>query len=310
MMLTPNRAVVASLATASILFAGIAANGATVFLADFEAGAVAANTGTLSFSGPGAQSIVDVDGTASHTDWGAKALWADRSASSGTAVGFTMTWDLTAPVSLDGATVDFEHIIRRTNTPDVKSHFVNGLDSNGATVFSLFLIDREDSGLANIDPDYTEPTETDERQRQTVGFIDPVDGQSLFPSSSIASGSIPDSNDRSGGGNSFERFFGNDNRDDPVSEEQAGLFTVTTSPTGWTLNATPRQSSTLSAFTTTEQSFFDSGVIDLAKIEVIGETVQAGGYWDNLSVEGTIIPEPSASAICVLGLIALPRRRR
>ena len=273
----------------------------TVFSAAFEGlTQPAADTGTLSFTGPGVQSIVSVDGSASHTDWGTNALWADRSASSGGAQGFTMSWDFTDPVDLNGATIDFDYILRRTNTGNVKSHFVNGLDSNGATVFSLFLIDREDSGLANIDPDYTEPAETNERQRQTVGFIDPTAGQSLFPSSSIATGSIPDSNDRSGGTNDFEFFFGNDNRDDPVSEEQAGLFSVTTSPTGWTLNATPRQSSTLSAFTTTEQSFFDSGVIDLAKIEVIGETVQAGGYWDNLSVQGTVVDPPTPLKLQVL----------
>ena len=112
---------------------------ATVFSADFEGGAVAANVGTLTFTGPGVQSIATNDGTATHTDWGSNALYADRSAGSGSAPGFRMEWNLSSPVSLDGATIDFEHIIRRRNTPNVKSHKVHAYDSNGDRVFSILL---------------------------------------------------------------------------------------------------------------------------------------------------------------------------
>ena len=282
------------IAALAICFAGSQAVAqTTVFSADFESGAVAADIGTLGFTGPGVQSIATNDGTAAHTDWGMNALWADRSASSGTAEGFRMQWDFTDPVDLSGATIDFEHIIRRTNTPNVKSHYVNGLDSNGEVVFSLYLIDRVDGGLANIADYLDNGTDTDERQRQTVGFDDPTNGLSLFSTAQIASGAIPDSNDRSGGTNSFgaNLFYGNDNRDATVGDNNAGLFSVTTTSTGWTLNATPEETSSHLPFTTVEMPFFGSP-INLASVEVIGETVQSGGYWDNLSVTGTVVLPP------------------
>ena len=215
--------------------------------------------------------------------------------------------DLTNPVELDGATVNFDHIIRRINTTDVKSSFINGLDSQGNTVFSVVLYDREDNGLTNINPAYTEPSESDERQRQTVGFNHPVDGLSLFDTSDIAIGSIPDSNDRSGGSNSFQFFFGREDSDVSINEESAGVFSVSLSSTGWTLDATPFATSVLGGFTTTEQPFFNSNPVDLARIEVVGQTVQTGGYWDNLSVTGTEIipPEPMTLQVFSNGDIKL-----
>ena len=280
---------------------------ATVFSADFEAGAVAADVGTLTFTGPGAQSIATNDGTAAHTDWGNNALFADRSASSGNATGFRMQWNLTSPVSLDGASIDFEHIIRRRNTPNVKNHKVHAYDSNGDRVFSILLVDRIDSGLANIGDYLDNGTDTDERQRQNVAFIDDINGDSLFAAAQIASGTLPDTNDRSGGGNSFDFFFGDDNRDAVVADNNAGLFSITTSNTGWTLTATPDEASGLSQFTTIEMPFRNGAVQDIALIEVVGESVQAGGYWDNLSVTGelVVIPEPTSAFLLVLSSAAL-----
>ena len=286
------------------------AHAATVFSADFEAGAVAADIGTLTITN-GNPSIVDADGAASQTDWGEKALWADRTASSGSGAGFNMEWGLTDTVLLDGAVIDFEFALRRTNTSDVKSHFVTAFDSNDNKLFSIILIDREDSGLANIDPEYTEPSESNERQRQTVGYDDPINGASLFVAADLASGVIPDSNDRSGGSNSFTFFFGNDNRDDPVSEEQAGIFSISLSSTGWALDAQSREAGTsLADFTTNELPFFDAGVANLARIEIDGETVQAGGYWDNFSVTGTIVPEPASGVLFCIALVWLVRSQR
>lgn len=270
----------------------------TVFSAGFESGSVSADVGTLSFSGPGAQSIVAVTGNHGDTDWGNSALFADRSASSGMASGFTMTWDLTDPVALNGATVNLDYVLRRSNTNNVKSHFVNGLDSNGSMLFSLFLVDREDGGLTNAVPDYGP---SDERQRQTVGFIDPVNGQSLFPRSSIAAGTVPDTND---GANNFDFLFGRTGTDGPVDEGEAGVFSVSVSDTGWTLNAKGFEGSALADFTTTKQPFFDAGVLDLAKVEVVGETVQAGGFWDNLSVTGNVV-QPLSLQVLSTGQIKI-----
>ena len=294
--------------TLAACLACVQVHAATVFSADFEGGSVAADVGTLSFTGPGSQSIASVNDTATHTDWGNNALWADRSASNGTAEGFRMQWNLTDTVSLDGATIDFEHIIRRTNTPNVKSHIVNGYDSNGATLFSIILIDRIDGGLANIADYLDNGTDTDERQRQTVAYVDATNGNSLFAQAQLASGLVPDSNDRSGGGNSFgtNLFFGN-NGDPAVNDQEAGLFSITLSNTGWTLTGTPNFDSVHSAFTTVEIPFLDGAVQDLAQVEVIGETVQAGGYWDNLSVTGDVvaIPEPTSALLILAGSSAL-----
>ena len=288
------------IAALAICFAGSQAVAqTTVFSADFEAGNVAADIGTLGFTGPGAQSIVGVDHTSTTTgpDWGTQALWADRSASSGGAEGFRMQWDFTNPIDLSGATIDFDYIIRRTNTPNAKSHFVNGLDSNGEVVFSLYLIDRVDSGLENIG-DYVDVGDPngDERQRQTVAYVDPANGNTLFSTSQIASGTIPDSNGGTGGSNSFgtNLFYGNfgDPGASGVADDEAGQFTITTTSTGWSLSAIAEEDSVRDDFSTVEIPFFSATPVNLASIEVIGETVQAGGYWDNLSVMGTVVTPP------------------
>lgn len=282
-----------------------------VFLADFES-STSANIGTINHSGGPAPQLVPVDGSATHTDWGTNSVWWDRSASSGSGAGFTAELTPESRVELDGATLTFDFVLRRTNTPDAKSHFVTAFDSNGNTVFSVQLVDREDSGLTNIEL-FTTPPETDERQRQIPIYVDPATGATMFAPSQIASGTAPDGNDRSGGSNSFTFFFGNDNRDAAnVNEAEAGSFAVTTTATGWTLSAEAYQADTsLPDFTTNELPFSDNSVVDIARIEITGETVQAGGYWDNLSLDGTIIPEPST--LMLLGIcfaICGTRRKR
>ena len=266
-----------------------------VFSADFEGGLVQADTGTLTITNS-VTSIVGVTDSAdpNETDWETGALFADRTASGGGDPGLNMVWDFTDPVSLTGATITFDHAIRRFNTPNTKSHTITAYDSLDSVLFSVSLIDRIDGGLENI-ADYVTSPETDERQRQTVTYIDPINGNSLFAASQIASGAIPDSNDRSGGSNSFTGFFGADNTDDANADESdAGSFSITTTATGWTLSAkaapapNPGAGGSLSDFTTVEIPY-SSNVLDLARIEVDGATVQAGGFWDNLSVDGTIV---------------------
>ena len=285
-----NRTRALNFAAAVVAAAGFGAatpaQSQVVFEADFESGAVGANVGTLSFIG-GAQSIdTTVTGDGTHTDWGTGSLFADR-IGTGTEAGFKMTWELTNPVELDGASIDFEHIIRRFNTSDVKSHFVSGYDSEDNLLFSLKLVDREDSGLANIADYLDNDTDTDERQRQNVAYVDPVSGDSLFSAAQLASGDLPDTNDRTDGTNDFEQFFGRDNLSDGIlNEEEAGLFSVALTDTGWTLNATPRQVSTLTPIATIELPYTNPG-INLARVEIDGETAQAGGFWDNILIQGT-----------------------
>ena len=134
-----------------------------------------------------------------------------------------------------------------------------------------------------------------------------MNGESLFAAAQIASGTLPDTNDRSAGSNSFDFFFGDDNRDADVADNNAGLFSISTSNTGWTLTATPDEASGLSQFTTVEMPFRNGAVQNIALIEVVGETVQAGGYWDNLSVTGDVvaIPEPTSALLILAGSIAL-----
>jgi|GEM_PF-5615127 len=284
----PTRTRGALLALASSTLLPLAAHSQTLFSSDFESG-TAADIGSIQYSNPENVSPVGVDGDATHTDWGNGAVWIDRAASSGTGPGFVATLNPTGPVSLDGSSFHFEFVLRRTNTPGVKGHYVTAYDTGGNTVWSVKLVDREDAGLANIG-EFTEEGETDERQRQIPVYENPATGDTMFSASQIASGTAPDGNDRSGGGNVFTFFFGNDNRDDPVSEEQAGLFTVTTTPTGWTLAAVSREAGTsLPDFTTVELPFHEPTVNSIAYIEITGETVQAGGYWDNLVLTGTEI---------------------
>ena len=66
-----------------------------------------------------------------------------------------------------------------------------------------------------------------------MAYVNPVNGNSLFQASDLAAGMIPDSNDRSGGGNVFTSFFGNDSRDaTAVSEAQAARFSIDCAPVG------------------------------------------------------------------------------
>lgn len=250
-------------------------SGATVFEARFESpGSLAADVGTLTLTNANA-SHVSVDGNHSQLDWGTGALFTDSAASPTQGPGYGGLWGLTQAVDLDGATVSFEYVHRRSQSPDLKSHFVTAYDRAGRIVFQIMLVDLDrDLGKIRLE------------QRQIPGYLDRDWGQAVFSPLQIASGDLPDS--QPDGNGVYTIFFKRDGRDTTVNESLAGRFVVMTTDTGWSLSATPSSSgATLNAFSTIEIPFVDPSVRDIFAVVISGESDIAGGFWDNLQVTGS-----------------------
>lgn len=262
-------------------------NADIVFEADFEAGAVAADTGTLSVNfSTGGNNTVAIVPTSTGSDvlpepllFGENALLVDDNTSDTNFAQITL--DFVQPVLLTGgntATFSFDALSRRTGTNTNRTQFVTGLDSSGSEVFQFVLSDGD--------------------ARQRPRFATAADGIQSFAS------------------NPGNFFHGADSTPASVDTGVFAQYELTVDENGFDFQGINQGGVT---FTDTGVSLFNGGsATDIASIVISADrgttNLTSGNYYDNFFVEGTIavaVPEPSSLlALLVLAPMAMLKRRR
>ncbi len=239
------------------LLAGSSAWAAVTFKADFESG-TAANVGTITYNA-GYNVQVPVTSGPDAT-LGSYALYADPPTDGSAATEITLT--PTAAATLSGgqsAVVSLDFLIRRTNGA-IKSHYVTGYDSDDNIIFQFVLGENNEFGNGGGD-------------RQRPGYADST-GAYTF-SGLIDSGVVPGS-----------YWFGNDSSPAGLDGSKDAHFDITVTSSGWSVYNLKKDGSTFGQ--TTTLSTYDGGMFtELAYVKVTGESGSAGGYFDNLTIEGT-----------------------
>ncbi|MBX2851056.1 MAG: PEP-CTERM sorting domain-containing protein [Phycisphaeraceae bacterium] len=178
------------------------------------------------------------------------------------------------------ATVSWDSYARRTNGT-AKELTITGYDSSGNEVFAMVLGDANSFGNGGGD-------------RQRPGFAT-SSGKSTLP----------------GPGTPGSFWFGANagaTANTTIDTSKDASFDLTIGESGWDL-ATTSQGGT--AYSTTGLATFDGAShADLAYIEITSFGNGFGMVFDNIQVEGTLVPEPSSLALLGLGSLSMLRRRR
>ena len=273
------------LAIAILAASTTSSNADIVFEADFEAGAVAADTGVLSVNfATGGSNTVAIVPTATGGDmvpspslFGMNALLVDDFTSDTNFAQITLDFD--QPVLLtDGNTVtfSFDALSRRSGTDTTRTQFVTGLDSGGDEVFQFVLNDGDG--------------------RQQPRFATAAGGIQTFAS----------------GPGTF--FHGADGSAASVNTGQFAQYELTIGENSFDFEGINQNNVT---FTDTGVPLFDGPATDIASIVISANrgtaSLTSGNYYDNFFVEGTVaaVPEPSSLlALLALAPMAVLRRRR
>jgi len=266
----------------------VAINAQTVvFDADFEAGAVAADTGTLTvnFATGGSNTVAVVPTATSMDTTPTPLLFGDDALLVDDATGDTnfaqINLDFTQPVLLTGgntATFSFAAQSRRTNM-DARTQFVTGFDSSGSEVFQFVLNDGSTG-------------------RQQPRFATAAGGLQNFAS------------------NPGTFFHGSDFSPASANTGTFAQYELTIGENSFGFEGINQGGVT---FTDTGVSLFNAGsATDLASIVISADRTAtdriSGNYYDNFLVEGIVaaaIPEPgSLLAMLVISPAVLLKRRR
>lgn len=261
-------------ALAAVGVSGLA-SGATVFSANFEDGGTDADTGTLTVNA--ATTVLNVATAATDATLGDNVLMVDQSA---TVVDFDLVF--TDTLSLAGSntvTFSFDVAARRTNG-NSKTHKVTGYDSNGDEVFQLVLGDSDEYGNGGGD-----------RQRPGFGTSS---GTTVLPAPSTPG--------------SF--WWGADTNPTTFAVTPDASFDLTIGNGGWDVTTT-KQGGASTYSTASPLALFNGGTAtDLVSISIVSNGANAGNYWDNFQVDGTVVPEPGSLALLGLGGLMMVKRRR
>lgn len=249
----------------------------TVFSANFETGGIGADVGTLAIN----NSPVVTNIATSVTDpvLGNNVLLIDQENPQVNPLNFDLVFTDTLSLSgMDTATFSFDVAARRTSGTS-KTHYVTGYDSTGSEVFQLLLGDGAGFGPGTW-------------SRQRPGYVTAAGG-----AASLLAGS--------GLGEWY--WYGADGSEADFDVTKDANFVLTVGNGGWDVTTTNAGGTT---HTAAGLSLFNGGTAsDLAGITITSNGTNAGNWWDNFSVQGTPVPEPSSLALIGLGGLAMIKRR-
>jgi len=260
------------------------ASAETVFSNNFEDGNIAAEVGSWTIANTATATVLT--GGGGDATLGNNALLLDGSGSSPTVVGNLNVDIAFADLDLTGgktATVSWDSYARRTNGI-AKEITVTGYDSSDNKVFAMVLGDAGSFGHGGGD-------------RQRPGFATSGGGKSLLPAPNTP-------------GSFWWGANAGATADTTVDPLRDASFDLIIGASGWDLT-TVRQGDGSTVYSTTGLATFDGAShADLAYIEITSFGTGFGTVFDNIQVDGTLVPEPSSLALLGLGGLAMLRRRR
>lgn len=249
------------------------ASATVVFSNNFEDNNLDPEVGSWSF-GSTATATILTNGGATDPTLGDKVVLLDFNANNNVALDLTIDFDDLDISGSNTATVSWDSYRRRT-AGTTKSIFVTGYDSLNSKIFTMVLADRNLLGSGDA-----------ERQRPAY---ETSSGYSLLPAP----------------GTPGSYWFG---ASTVFNATKDASFDLTISEDGWDLT-TVSQGGT--SYSTTDLATFDgANHSDLAYLKITSFGAGFGDVFDNIQVNGTLVPEPSSLALLGLGGLAMLRRRR